>query len=202
MTDFLRYRPVLGGFIGAPGINTFNGEMDVIPQASDAQAWATAVRAVYNALSNYLANGVTVTFPGEVTAHNEATGELTAVYGVTPPAVITGSASAIESQESRATQLVVALATDQIRDGRRLAGRIFIGPVGGGALGSDGQVTSSCRTAVQSAFSGVLDSPGPELVVYGPPKESGPNSGSPGLKGTVTSVTVRTVPGTLRSRKN
>jgi len=202
MATFLRYRPILGGFIGAPGINTWHGERDVLPLTeSDAQEWADAVRAVYDAMKGLLGYQVQVTFPGEVTEHDEATGALTNVFGVTAPATVTATATSAVGNASRATQLVVHLGTDQIRDGKRLAGRQFIGPVATTTMGSDGQVTSAVRTAVQSAYGGVTDVAGPELVVYGPPKLTGPNAGSPGRKGTVTSVRCLSVPGTLRSRK-
>jgi len=203
MTNFFRYRPVISGFIGAPGINTWHGEESVLGfDNEDPQAFATAVRAVYEAAKAMLAVGVSVNFPGEVTWHDEATGELRDVFPVSAPALVSSTGNSTGGQISRATQLVVALNTGEIRDGKRLAGRHFIGPTNTLQFGSDGQVTSATRTALQSAYGGLIDQPGPNLVVWGPPKLATPTRpASPGKKGTVESVRVLGVPGTLRSRK-
>jgi len=209
MATFLRYRPVLTGFVGAPGINTWHGQGEtLIPTSIEAQEWVDQVRAAYFAAKAYLAPGVSVVFGGEVTLHDEATGELTGVEGVTAPATVVSTSTAAEGQNPRASQSVVQLGTDVIRNGRRLKGRHFLGPASAFCFGSDGLLTTSARNGIVSAYGGVHDIAGVNLVVWGPPIYAKDAFGNPtdtllapGKKGLVTSVSVSVTPGTLRSRK-
>lgn len=203
MATFLRYRPVLSGFTGAPGINTFHGSGDVLPiNATQAQQFADEIKAVYLAIQSVFASGVTITFPGEMTMHEELTGELVDVFAVTPPATVSSSGSLSDSNMPRSTQAVVRLNTGVIRDGKRLVGRHFIGPINQTAVGTDGQMMTASRTLIAGAYGGILDLIGPNLFVYGPvKKDANGNATSAGRLGRVTGVSVLTVPGTLRSRK-
>lgn len=206
MPSFFRYRPVLSGFIGAPGINTWHGQGGLSGggvMESDAENFQLAVRAVYNAAQLYLAPGVTVSFPGEVTLHDEATGELQNVIPLDTLADIVASDVVASAQESRATQLIVHLSTDDVRRGRRLAGRHFFGPASGYALDGAGQVKAEARNAVAAAYGGVVDGPGSNLIVWGPPiKDKDGEVIAPGQLAVVKSVTVRSKPGVLRSRRD
>lgn len=203
MASFLRYRPVLSGFSGAPGINTFHGMTDVFPiNITQAQQFADEIKAVYLAMQSIFASGVTITFPGELTIHDELTGELMEVVAVTPPATVTSSGSLSDSNMPRSVQAVARLNTNVIRDGRRLVGRHFIGPINQTAVHTDGTIVSASRTLIANSYGGILDVVGPNLAVYGPTKrdEAG-NPTSAGKLGKVTGVSVLTIPGTLRSRK-
>lgn len=208
MANFWRYRPVISGFVGGPGINTWHAEFGVDPLDDDPQNWASAVAAAYTAMRSFLVSGAIVTFPGELTVHDEATGKLVDVKAFTPPAPVLSSIAGGNSTSSRATQILTQLRTNTIRDGKRLQGNHFIGPVGITCLDADGQITLGARTAIAAAYGGVIDAPGPQLCVYGPPRAERPAEGDkpalpalPGKKGTVVSVTVSPTPGTLRSRK-
>lgn len=209
VTNFFRFRPVISGFIGGPGINTWHGEESVLGfDDEDPQAFAEAVRAFYAAVASYFLTSMSIQFPGEVTWHDEEEGKLVEVFAIDAPAQVAGTGSASNGQLSRATQVVAALNTGVIRDGKRLTGRHFIGPISNGAIGTDGQVLLSARNNIAAAYGGLIDQPGPNLVVWGPPRKSRPATDDlpalpalPGKKGTVQSVLCRSVPGTLRSRK-
>lgn len=209
MTNFFRYRPVINGFIGGPGINTWHGEESVLGfDDEDPNAFAVAVWAAYNAMKTALAPGVSVQFPTEVTWHLEDTGEMVETFAVDGLNDIVSEAAAAEGQVPRAAQFVTRLSTGVIRRGRKLQGRHFIGPASARYLTSDGQVTAGARTFISAAYGGLIDSPGPNLVVWGPPIYEKDGAGNPtdtvlapGKKGTVTTVSVSAVPGTLRSRK-
>lgn len=205
MAEFVRYRPVLSGFVGGPGINTWHAEA-VLGQGligdGVSEAFAASVRAVYQALRGYLVANTLVTFPGEATVHDEETGTLVRAIAFAPPEQVTSNASSTMSQTSRATQAVVRLNTGTVRDGRRLQGRHFIGPVSSDAIGTDGQLSLTARNEIAAAYGGVLDFVDGRLVVYGPPKlDDNDNVESVGKKATVTSVFVNPTPGSLRSRK-
>ena len=203
MTNFLRYRPVLSGWQGGPGMNTWHGVSDVLPLDSDqGQQFANEIRTVYETLKSRFVSGVTITFPNEITEHNEETGELVAVHAITSPAAVIATASSADGQVPRSTTFVARLNTDTIRDGRRLTGRHFLGPIPEGELGIDGAIATGSRTSVQAAYGGVLDLVGPNLVVWGPPKhDANGNVVAVGKLGRVVSVSVNAIPGTLRSRK-
>lgn len=209
MTNFFRFRPVISGFIGGPGINTWHGEESVLGfDDEDPQAFANAVRAAYDAMKSYFVTGQSIQFPGEVTWHLEDSGELAAVFPITAPDPVVGTSPNNNGTLSRATQVVAALNTSVIRDGKRLAGRHFIGPVAITAIDQTGQVTAAARAAIAAAYGGLIDQPGPNLVVWGPPRKARPATPDlpalpalPGKKGTVESVLCRSTPGTLRSRK-
>lgn len=209
MAQFIRYRPVITGFVGAPGINTWHGEAGLAAAWIDeAQGWADAVRAVYFACKAYLAPGVTVTFPGEATIHDEATGSLLSASPVVAPANVVSTATAAEGQDSRATQSLVQLHTAVVRNGRRLQGRHFLGPASSFCFDSNGQTNQNAKNGIQAAYGGVVDIAGAGLVVWGPPIYEKNSAGEPtdvlisaGKKGSVTAVSVSSIPGTLRSRK-
>ena len=206
MANFFRYRPVLSGFIGAPGINTWHGQGGLQGggiNESDAENFQLAIRAVYNAMLLYIAPGVTISFPGEMTLHDVETGQLVNVIPLDPLPDLVASDVVASAQESRATQLVVHHATDDVRRGRRLAGRHFIGPASGYALDGAGQVKADARNAIQAAYGGIVDVEGSNLCVYGAPitNEFGTVVAA-GQLAVVKAVTVRSKPGVLRSRRD
>ena len=121
MANFFRYRPVLSGFIGAPGINTWHGQGGLQGggiNESDAENFQLAIRAVYNAMLLYIAPGVTISFPGEMTLHDVETGQLVNVIPLDPLPDLVASDVVASAQESRATQLVVRVATPSTVQGR------------------------------------------------------------------------------------
>lgn len=203
MTNFLRFRPVLTGFIGAPGINTWHGEAGEFELGNlNAQEFAASVHAAYDAMKSRFASDVVITFPGEVTEHVEETGALVRVHAVPTGDPIASTGGAGTSNLSRANQIVVRLLTDITREGRRLNGRHFIGPINTAQLGANGQITAQARESIEFAYQGVLDAAGGHLVVWGPPRGApGDAEFVPGKKATVQSVAINSTPGTLRSRK-
>lgn len=203
MTNFFRFRPVLQGFIGAPGINTWHGEESVLGfDDEDPQAFATAVREVYYAIRHLFTPDVRVTFPAEVTWHDEATGDLRDVFPIAALTDVSSTAAGSYSYVPRSDQAVARLHTEVVRNGRRLQGRHFIGPINTMVFDGSGQVASSYQASIAGAYGGLIDSPGPNLVVWGPPiKDDVGNTIHAGKKGVVKSVSVNATPGTLRSRK-
>lgn len=197
-----RFKAFLSGWIGGPGQNTWHvlqaGELGGMDQ-SDAEGVAADIQAVYDACRSEIVTGVKIDISPVVEGFDIASGQLTSVIGITPPAQVAalGSVGAL----SRATQATARLATDAIRGNRLMQGRHFIGPIGGGSLGADGQLTTSTVNTIQAAYNGMLDVAGnARLAVWGQPRTVN-GQALPGVAGYVQSVLVNRTPGTLRSRK-
>lgn len=202
MATVYRFKVVLSNFLGGPGLNVWHmcqaGALGGADQ-SDLEGMAADINAVYDALRTNMVSGVKYDIAPIVEGFDVETGSLSDVVGITPP---TGNNGMSTGTISRATQLCVRLKTDAIRGNRLMQGRHFIGPIGAGAIGSDGQVTSGVRSAVPTAYGGVLDINGNgRLVVYGRKYTDKDGVTHPGKIGYVQAVICNSVPGTLRSRK-
>lgn len=203
MANVYTVRVELTGWVGAPGINTWrfsSGGIDPLTSLSNiGEAFLTDIRAVYDALRLYVVEGWQANPLPVVTRHDEVTGELQETAGMTLTGwPVTGLGDAAGSHESRATQLVASYTTDQIRNGRVLRGRSFLGPVSSVAIDEDGQIPSSVRTDLLGAFGAVTSGLGPRLGVWGQP---GLMAGA-GKYGDVQEVLISGRPGSLRSRRD
>jgi len=197
MTEMHRFRVRLGGWTGAPGLNTWYMRYPAPIIPDDLAADAVLLRTAYDALKGKLAQGVTVDIDPIVDQLNDSTGTLTGSVAITPPAQVVGTDTG--RQLSRATMVLARLNTDAIVDGRRLRGRIFLGPAGSSCLDTNGQVTAATVTAVSSAFAGLLDVVAGRIVVWHRPTSPG---GSDGTTGFVQNVGCKPVPAVLRSRRD
>jgi len=203
--DLYRVRVILDGWQGGPGINTFHFRSSVALPSDSLDTVADMLSAAYYSLALYLVPGLTMRVDPIVDVFRDDTGELVRGESLDAPATVTMTSGA--GGISRATQIVARFGTNDVKHGRRLVGRTFIGPASGQALGGDGLVTSACRTAVQGAFDGLLDVVGDlRLVVWHRPRPEPENPGDPparaGDNGLVTSVTALPKPGVLRSRRD
>lgn len=199
-----RFKANLTGFIGAPGVNTWHmcqiGEVGGAGVA-DLEDMATDIAAVYTALKANFVNTLRINIDPVVEGFDIATGNLESVHGITPPSEVAGTATV--GTLSRDTQICVRLQTDAIRGNRQVQGRHFLGPIGGAAFGSDGQISSSVRTLCSTAYGGVLDVVGDaRLVVWAQRNdELEREDARAGRIGYVQAVIANATPGTLRSRK-
>lgn len=195
--NMYRFRANLGGFTGAPGINTYFIRYPAEPIAAEVQESANLLRSAYVDMSLYIAGGVTVNIDPQVDVIRDTDGVLQSSSVITPPLTVTGQGS--QNKVSRATQLVARYDTDAVVAGRRLRGRSFIGPASGDALNADGSVATAAITAVSSAFDGLLDVLEGRLVVFHRPSVPGASDGTSGF---VQSVGCKPLPGVLRKRRD
>lgn len=196
MADLVVCPVELGGWFGAPGYN-------VLHAAAPAHgSWSTELLAAflqdvydsYNGCMGFMASGVTVDVPDVVNIINSTTGTLIDVMdsGETYP-VLTASGS---GAESRASQANLRLNTSDIRDGRIVRGRIFLGPLASTVIGTNGLLTTSAQEDIDDAWSGTTDPLGGRLVVW-----SRPSSGaSDGAISDVNNIRTQQRPATLRNR--
>jgi hypothetical protein len=199
MPAIARIRVNLSGFQGAPGLNTWfglaTGEDE--PTGSEVAEFSDQIRAMYNSLKAYLANGVTAVPVDQVDIFEVSNGNLVGRLSVGPTWSIASTDAS--SPVSRATQAKLRLTTNQIVGNRILQGGPFFGPLGDSALGGDGSLATAFRTAVPGAFGGMLDVIGMRSAVWSQP---GPGNDGVGEFGYVQSVSVGTLPAVLRSRRD
>lgn len=198
MTNLYRTRVVLTGWEGAPGLNTFMWSQGTLPEVTpaDVSAWHQDIADAYVAARDYLANGITFQVQADVDVIDEETGNVIGIVIAEDGAVGDSATPSAGSALSRATQAIVAAQSDVWQNGRRLAGRIFFGPLGEAAFGSDGLLTTTAAGDIGGAFGNLNTGTGPRWAIYSRPKP-----GQVGYYGDVVNVTCRRSPGVLRSRR-
>jgi hypothetical protein len=195
MPELHRFRVDLGGWIGAPGVNTLYFRYPL--GTGDLDSVAGLIRTAYDSLKAYFPAGMTATVNSEVAVIDSATGLLQHGEVLEPPAQVVGTAGSASS--SRAVMALARLHTQKVIDGRRVRGRIFLGPIATTAMAADGSISSAVRNAIGTAFGGLIDVAGANLVVWHRPTAPGASDGD---YGTVTSVIGAPLPEVLRSRRD
>lgn len=196
----------LSGWNGGPGVNVVHWEptgslgseiADYTP-ALVVQA-ILDLRTAYDAAVDYFAPGVTVSFPNNAALIDAATGQVVGdVQGNDFVQDLT--ANGTDGKESRATQATLALKTGTFIDGRRLQGRIFLGPLASGAFQSNGYLDLTFQSVVNAAFENLTTGGESDiqLAVWHRPK---PPSGAGAVAG-VSSALLQNVPAVLKSRRD
>lgn len=205
MTNLARAVVALDGWIGGPGVNVLHFSEGFAPPFDEDSIQGTAdeLHTAYSACADMLAPGVTITIPAAFPIFDVDTGEIVDVISVPEPVdVITSTGTS--GSTSRAAQICVRLSTSKFINGRRLQGRFFFGPIGGGLLQSDGQVSPTMQNNFTDAFGGMTSGIGTRLAVWHRPKGN-PHADPPvpptgGDWADVISVKGSPTPGTLRSR--
>ena len=193
------YRAVWSVTGGGTGYSVFHvRESGLEPVNLSAQAFADDLRAGLVTLGGDLPNDVSINFEAEAREIDVATGTLTDVHAVTPPATVVGIQTGTYAAPSGAK---VDLNTAAIVAGRRLKGRTFMVPLAGTSYADNGQVSTGARGRLVTAFGMFRDNPGNySLAVW-----SRPQAGPPSRAGTladVISVSVPTKAAVLRSRRD
>jgi hypothetical protein len=148
-----------------------------------------AVRAFWDATKAYLPDEVTLTTVPIVDQYDPADGELVGtITAATPPASVTGTSA---TAYLMAAGLKVNLQTNNIRNGRRVRGSIYVVPVTTAAMTTGGLVSATARTAYNSAGAtliSALATVNVNLIVWGRPLKDG--AGTVVRTGTVNYVTL------------
>jgi hypothetical protein len=199
MTNLARLEVQLGGWTGAPGVSVLHfsegtsggwGVQEVIDDFFD------EVNTLLGTAAPVWVAGVTVTANPELRIFDAANGDLVDIVSPSDaPPIHTSTAAA--SPTSRATMGLVQFGTNEFLNGRRLKGRMFLGPIAAASIGNDGLITSALREAVPTWFEAITSGLGPRLAVWHRPTLLAPESGT---WGDVTTVTVRQTPSYLSSR--
>lgn len=147
----------------------------------------------FNAVKAMIPNGTTITIPQGGDLIDEATGVLTGTWGSSGTTVISGTASGPFAGGVGAR---VVWETDAIRAGRRVRGSTFVIPLWTQAYESNGTLTATTVTALQTAINDMLVQVPTQMRVWSRPR--------PGLAGAAVSVARGRAPDRvswLRSRR-
>jgi hypothetical protein len=186
------YRAVWSVTGGGTGYSVFHvREANTVSIDIAATAFASDLRAGLVTLTGDLPNDVTITFESEAREIDVSSGTLLGVHAVTAPASITGVQTGVYAAPSGAK---VDLITGGIVAGRRLKGRTFIVPLSATSYADNGQVASSARTRLVTAFEMFRDDVGTySLGVW---------SRTHGMLADVISFSASTRAAVLRSRRD
>lgn len=198
MTNLIRVRTTLTGFIGGPGVATmyFLNENTAIP----------SVRAFWEAVSFVMPVSVTAQVQNEGDVIESTTGALTGAWSKAPVAPVFGKTP---GPYSAPTGAVVNWLTQNVFDGRRLRGRTFIVPMDNGVYETNGTLQQAAINAINGAADALIFEQSLSFVVWHRPREARPLDGSrpavtarPGAHGIVTARRVPDKVAVLRSRRD
>lgn len=201
MTFIFRAKLVSDGYTGGPGVNVLHFTQGVPPITMDemAQAIADELEALVTGLAGTWINTCQIHCPDYIDVIDVATGDIVDQRTVpTPFEAISGANTT--TLISRGYSVCVNLGTDTFLRGRRLRGRIFLGPAGYSNTDANGQITSANQAFIPTQFDALISGVGPRLAVYHRPTVAPPYD-SEGSYGDVVNVSVAALPSDLRSRK-
>lgn len=201
MPSIARTRVQINYDNGGPGVTTWywsggfpsGGDLESILEDAHNE-----IAQVYTELRAYIPSNVTMLVQPDVDVVDVVSGEITGVI-VSGDGELTVVGTNNSSQVSRGTQVCVNLRTDQWIKGRRLAGRHYIGPIGGGVVGNDGRISPATQTTFQTAYTSLTSGVGARLAVYSRPNLA---TGKPGQYGDVVSTKTMDRPANLSSRRD
>lgn len=199
MVDILRLKINWTGFPGGPGYtnlhfrNTTPGTISqaVVDSAITAtDIWLEAWKATFP-------SGTSVLIDPTADVLDETNGDLKAFMSGTPTASRTGSTAATYSAPTGAC---VNWYTNAIRNGRRIRGRTFMIPLGGGAWDTAGSLENSKLTAWRTA-TGIFVNAGTDSDFGVWSRPSGPDAND-GVFAPATSYTIQDRAAILTSRRD
>jgi Rieske Fe-S protein len=160
------------GTSGGPGITQMYVE-DIGSAAltqSQAQTAVNAMRTFWNALITLLPDELVLTVQPVVDQYDPQEGTLQGtITAATAPASVGGTSTA---GYSMAAGFKVNLQTNNIRNGRRVRGSIFVVPASSSAYSNVGTIASATRTTINSAAATMLSTivtANMNIIVWGRP---------------------------------
>lgn len=162
-----------GGAIGS-GFTNFYFQAGT----STAQAASDSARAflfsAYGAAQALLPTGISISFTAGVDSLDVVTGALTGTIPITPPSNVTGSGTGAYAAPAGAC---VTWLTGGVVNGHRLRGRTFLVPMSGNAFESDGTLSATTLSSINSAATTFI-SAAPDFAVWHRPAPGGGGGGS------------------------
>lgn len=204
MALLFRVRARWDGYQGAPGLSTFYFDASSAPHTSaEATTVAGRVRGAFDVYKTALDTTQTVLVDPTVDIIDDQDGSLEGSFGITPPAIVTGTG--IGGTGPAEVQPGLILQTADIADGRRIRGRSFLGPI----IGSQTNVavpTTALRTTLAAFGTALLTvnplTADPWCVVWHRPKIVGGSVVRLGDSFRVTAATAASKFWVLRSRRD
>lgn len=200
MAELARLIIDLDGWPGAPGVNVLHFSKG-FPAGSwtqqDIDDLLTEIDSnVCLGFYTLLAPNVRIQLRNEVTIFESSNGQIQDVMAGTNAPVHRTSPAGTDGQTPRSTAALVRFAGDRYINGRRLNGRMFLGPLSSGIIADDGMINTTYQDAIADAFFASISGVGVRLAVWRRPGQGLSN----GEYADVASVSVRPQPSSLRSR--
>jgi len=198
------------GTSGGPGLSqwaiaeTLEGGVGSFFTTTNCQIAVNEMRVFWEAIKAYIPNEVILTVSPTVDIYNEVNGDLIgSITATTSPTSTTGTDT---TSYSMASGMKMKLATSTIRNGRRVAGALYVVPSGGAAMTAFGVVPSTARTALNNAgnaFRVALLTPLLKHVVYSRPlPEDHPLGPRDGALSEITAYDTNEKTAILRGRRD
>jgi len=203
MADIFIIKALGSGWQGAPGLTQFIFDTDpLLTRRENADQALGLVSSFYETMADYLVNDTVWQPSAEVDFFEDSNGELQERY-VSGEVIDPVTGTDTTTGNSRATMVASKLSTSVVRNNRLITGRHFIGPIGDNGIDSEGTLTAAIRQTVATAYAGMIDIVGPNLVVWARPRpDAGPVLAvgqSARVEGAGVSMSV---PAVLRSRRD
>lgn len=185
------------GYDGAPGVNVLHFCAPLhgsLTQELVDEFYSIIAASIDASDGVNLPSGVTLTINPVVTVHQVESGNLSGIFTTTEDTYsVTGSGG---GQQTRANQIGMRWLTNDFRNGRRVQGRTFYGPISTAAMDSDGSILDSIVSGWPDIWSGAYDGLSSRLIVWTRPKGS-----TPGEYADVVQLQVSQMPFILRDRR-
>lgn len=196
MTTMFKIESVWTGFPGANGYtNLYFETSDPLQDGLDSAV--QNVKDLWEDLKGLFPPDVTITVTPTVELIEDIDGELVGFMAATsPPAATTGTLSGTYAAPVGGC---INWLTESIQAGRRVRGRTFLVPFGGGAFQADGSLNNTFATAIGAAAESFRTATGPTFGVWARPRTT------PSLAGKFCAATSSRVPDkavVLRSRRD
>lgn len=160
------------GTTGGPGVTQlyFQDIGDAVPTQTQVQTACNAVRSFWNSSAGVLPNEIVLNISPQVDVFDQANGQLTnSVIAATPPATVVGTDAGAYAM---ASGVKATLQTNEIRNGRRVRGAIYIVPAGFSSLTNYGVISTGSRNVVNAAGTALIAAviaQNVNLIVWGRP---------------------------------
>lgn len=194
MVTLNRARVQWANFSGAPGLSTFYFGSSTVDM--------TALRTFFAAVGPLLPNTVQIAVPSAGDQINDTTGVITGIWSGPAQTVITGTGGV--GTYAGGSGAVVEWLSSAIVAGRRPIGKTFVVPLVNTQYDSNGSLSASCITALQTAASALIVAYAGEMKVFSRPFT--PPAGSPkpprvGVGSTIVAARIPDLAAVLRSRR-
>ncbi|AXH79509.1 MAG: hypothetical protein [Circular genetic element sp.] len=190
-----RVRATWTNFPGAPGLSPFYlaaGSTNVAP-----------IVTFFTAIKDLFPNGLSITVPSTGDAIDTADNKI--VGGWTGSGGGTATSTTTTAPYSGTSGALVHWSTNAVLNGRRLAGRTYLVPLGQTQYANDGSLATTAVTSITNAANALIAALTPSLIVYGPPRDAGTlgptDPGKASISSPAIAATVPDLAVVMRSRR-
>lgn len=201
MASIARTRVSLTWDAGSPGVNTYYWSAGVpspLDWTNSADQMHVELAQAYRDMSGYINRVVDWQVEDTFDIIDVESGNITDQLTLSGTDNF-GSGTSTGQSGPRMVQAYVGFRTDLYRNGRRLRGGVFIGPLGGDTTLGNGAFGPGDIATFQNAFTAVTSGVGPRLGVYHRPQRG---QAGGGFYADVVNVKCKATPAILRSRRD